>query len=102
MDAINQPNADLVTLSSHRGLHALVDGSYPRVPENSLQAIGLAAQAGLEMVEVDVKLTSDGVPILSHDTTWGRETRDPRLPQSFDPLAVKTPANEFRNPAVNT
>jgi hypothetical protein len=40
---------DLVRLSSHRGVHALVDGSNPYVPENSLQAIGLAAQAGLEL-----------------------------------------------------
>ncbi len=74
MAVIENPPSDLITVSSHRGLHALVNGSNPLVPENSLQAVGLAAQAGLEMIELDVKLTSDGVPIMSHDLTWGRET----------------------------
>jgi len=74
MQEIENPHADLSLVVAHRGLHALVDGSNPGVPENSLESIGLAAQAGIEMVEVDIKLTSDGVPILSHDQNWGRET----------------------------
>ena len=102
MDAINNPKPDLVTISSHRGLHALVDGSYPRVPENSLQAIGLAAQAGLEMVEIDVKLTSDGVPILSHDTTWGRETNYNNGTDTFDPFNTPNSYDDSLNPPVDS
>ena len=75
MNALYTPHSDLVLLSAHRGLHALAGLSQAvGVPENSLKAIGQAAQAGWEMIELDVKLTSDGVPILSHDKTWGRET----------------------------
>lgn len=88
MAVIENPPSDLITVSSHRGLHALIDGANQLVPENSLQAIGLAAQAGLEMIELDIKLTSDGVPIMSHDQTWGRETCPA---QNF----VGTPFNPF-------
>jgi hypothetical protein len=74
MAALYTPHPDLVLLSAHRGLHALANTSQtPRVPENSLESIGYAAEAGWEMIELDIKLTSDGVPILSHDKTWGRE-----------------------------
>jgi glycerophosphoryl diester phosphodiesterase len=61
-------------LSAHRGIHALAGlNQASGVPENPLESIGLAAQAGWEMIELDVKLTSDGVPMLSHDRTWGRQ-----------------------------
>jgi hypothetical protein len=61
LNALQTPHSDLVLLSAHRGLHALAGLSQtPGVPENSLQSIGLAA--GWEMIELDVKLTSDGVP----------------------------------------
>ncbi len=47
----------------HRG-GAVVEG----IPENSLAALRLAAQRGYAMVEVDVRATSDGVPIAFHDS----------------------------------
>src|SRR5260370_18636927 len=72
MQALYVWHPDLVLLAPHRGIHALPGLSQtPNVPENSLQSIGLAAQAGWEMVELDVKLTSDGVPILTHDRSLG-------------------------------
>lgn len=36
-------------------------------PENSLAGIDVAAAAGADGVEVDVRLTHDGVPVLMHD-----------------------------------
>lgn len=95
MKEIEHPHDDLVILNSHRGNHALVDGKYPKVPENTLQAIGLAAQAGSEAIEIDVKLTSDNVPVLSHDLTIGREScpnRPGYWSVAFDP---------FGKPGVN-
>lgn len=75
IDALYNPHSDLVTIAAHRGIHALAGTDQaPLVPENSLQAIGFAAREGWEMVEIDVKLTKDKVPILSHDQTWGRQT----------------------------
>jgi glycerophosphoryl diester phosphodiesterase len=41
----------------------------PRSPECSLTAIRLAAEMGYDMVELDVQMSSDGVPIVFHDRT---------------------------------
>jgi O-glycosyl hydrolase len=104
MQAIKNPHSDLSILASHRGLHALVDGSYPNVPENSLQAIQVTAAAGLEVIELDIKNTSDGVPVLSHDLTLGRETNYGWWnvgQHEFDPFASPNPTDDARNPPVN-
>ncbi|WP_446743383.1 RICIN domain-containing protein [Silvibacterium acidisoli] len=103
MAAIRNPHPDLVTVAAHRGVHALAGTDQaPNVPENSLQAIGLAAQAGWEAIEIDVKLTSDGVPILTHDKNWGREWcglgNFNFSGAPFDPF--NDPATDARNPLV--
>src|SRR6478735_1329986 len=46
-------------------------------PENSLEGIGRAAQLGADAVEIDVRLTRDGRPILMHDRTLRRSTGNP-------------------------
>jgi glycerophosphoryl diester phosphodiesterase len=43
----------------HRGAKGLA-------AENTLDSIAAAMQAGADMIEFDVRVTSDGVPILSH------------------------------------
>jgi GH43 family beta-xylosidase/glycerophosphoryl diester phosphodiesterase len=106
MDAVVNPKPDLVTIGYHRGAHALVDGSYPDVAENSMKSIEIAAKDGYEMLEIDVKETSDHVPVLSHDTNWGRETTytNPNDPTKrlFDPFTAKGNAeNDARNPQVS-
>jgi len=105
MQEILNPHDDLVIVSSHRGNHALVNGLYPGIPENSLKAIGQAAQDGGEEIELDVKLTSDGVPILSHDLSWGREwcgLSPFPFGQRFDPFTPPGNAtNDSVNPAVS-
>jgi len=40
--------------------------------ENTLASIDAAIEAGADWVEIDVKLTSDGVPVLLHDYTLDR------------------------------
>ena len=52
---------------AHRGLHS-ADQS---VPENSLRAFALAAEAGYGM-ELDVQLTKDGQVVVIHDDTLDR------------------------------
>jgi len=105
MSALRATHDDLVMLSSHRGVHALVDGSNKFVPENSLQAIGLAAQAGLEIVEIDLKMTSDKQVVLSHDTTWGREicySNHWYATSPFDPFtAPGSNSNDSTNPKIS-
>lgn len=55
---------------SHRGRMS----GYPQFPENSLSAIQNATKLGVSLVEVDVKLSSDGIPYLLHDLYLQRTT----------------------------
>jgi glucosylceramidase len=66
---------------------------------SSLKAVGQAAQDGWEMIELDVKLTSDGVPILTHDKTWGREWCGVS-PVSYG--LAQTTNNPFIEPGTNS
>ena len=45
-----------------------------RAPENSLAGIRRAAELGADAVEIDVRLTLDGDPVLVHDRTLRRTT----------------------------
>ena len=49
-------------------------GAASHAPENTLAGIRKAAAHGVTMIEVDAKLTADGVPILMHDDTLDRTT----------------------------
>ncbi|QGZ51286.1 glycerophosphodiester phosphodiesterase [Streptomyces sp. QHH-9511] len=61
---------DHVTVVGHRG------DPY-RVRENTVPSIVSAIEAGADAVEIDVRLTRDGVPVLLHDDTlkrlWGHD-----------------------------
>lgn len=60
-------NLILPTIIGHRGACAYA-------PENTLESIYAASDMGVEMVEFDVKLTKDDVPILFHDDMLERTT----------------------------
>ena len=62
------PNTNVIAIA-HRGLsHS--------APENTMPAFKAAAQAGFLVVETDVDWTSDGVPVLIHDSTINRTARN--------------------------
>lgn len=54
-----------VTAVAHRG------DPY-RVRENTLASLRSALEQGADAVEIDVRLTRDGVPVLLHDSTLKR------------------------------
>jgi len=54
---------------AHRGLHDSAKG----IPENSLAAYKKAVENGFG-IELDVRLTSDGVPVIMHDPSAKRMT----------------------------
>lgn len=56
-----------VMVTAHRGAHGAA-------PENSVAAIERAIGLGADIVEIDVRLTRDGVPVLMHDETVDRTT----------------------------
>ncbi|MFJ5833114.1 glycerophosphodiester phosphodiesterase [Streptomyces sp. NPDC093089] len=66
-----------VTVVGHRG------DPY-RVRENTLPSIASAIERGADAVEIDVRLTGDGVPVLLHDDTlkrlWGHDRPLSALP----------------------
>jgi glycerophosphoryl diester phosphodiesterase len=49
-------------------------GASGRFPENTLKAFGAAIDAGAQMCELDVRITSDGVLVVIHDETVERTT----------------------------
>ena len=56
-----------MTVAAHRGDSA-------NYPENTMAAFRAAIAAGVDMIETDVRLTCDGVPVLIHDRTVDRTT----------------------------
>lgn len=79
---------EIPQLVAHRG--------YPRrYPENTLEGIDAAIQAGACYVEFDVQVTADGVPVLLHDESLMRTTgtRGRIINTKLEKLA-ELPANE--------
>ncbi|GAA3326247.1 glycerophosphodiester phosphodiesterase family protein [Paeniglutamicibacter sulfureus] len=54
-------------LIGHRGAAGVA-------PENTLAAVKAGSQSGADFVEIDVQLSSDGVPFIFHDNTPARTT----------------------------
>lgn len=59
---------------SHRVLVAAHRAAHDTFPENSMAAIERAISLGVDIIEIDVRLTKDGVPVLMHDDTVDRMT----------------------------
>ena len=53
-------------------------GGGREVPENTWSAVEHVAALGLEWMETDLRLTADGVVVLSHDEDLRRTANDPR------------------------
>lgn len=45
--------------------------------ENTIKAFDNAVELGFRYIETDVQVTSDGVPVIFHDTTVTRVTDEP-------------------------
>lgn len=97
----NGPNT---TVLAHRGLWGRFAG-VPDLPENSRGALQAADDQCMDGVELDVKLTSDGVAVLSHDFNLGRTTNvwqhhpgvkyNPDTNQGINPSIASTPWSEI-------
>jgi len=61
-----RPNLDILKIG-HRGTTIFA-------PENTLPAFEKAIEMGLEYVEMDIRFTSDGVPVVIHDARVDRTT----------------------------
>ena len=63
-------------------------GAMAYAPENTLESFREARHRGATWVEIDVKLTADGVPVVLHDESLKRTT-------GVDRLAAETPRAEL-------
>jgi glycerophosphoryl diester phosphodiesterase len=59
-------------VNAHRG--GPNSGGVASYPENSLEAFKAAHELRVDVVELDVKLTADNVPVVMHDATLDRTT----------------------------
>ena len=66
-DNFNNSDDNNILVVAHRG-------DWRNAPENSLQAIKNAIDMGVDIIELDVRLSKDSVPILMHDKTLDRTT----------------------------
>ena len=64
---LKNPSKEYILAVSHRG-----DWRY--APENSLMAVQRCIDLGIDIVEIDVRLTKDGHLVLMHDLTVDRTT----------------------------
>ena len=70
--ALLLPAAPAADPSQFQNLRTAHRGGSAWGPENTLEAIQAAAARGVTSIEVDVWLTSDGIPVIIHDETVDR------------------------------
>lgn len=58
-----------VVTAAHRG-----SWESPQVPENTRAALGAALNNNADMIELDIALSSDGVPVIFHDSGLNKRT----------------------------
>lgn len=56
-----------ISVIAHRGFSSVA-------PENTLSAVRKAIDLGVDIIEIDIHLTKDSVPVLLHDKTLNRTT----------------------------
>ena len=64
---IQDSNKNNVMVAAHRG-------DWYWAPENSLPAFQNCIEIGVDIIELDVRLSKDGVPVIIHDETLDRTT----------------------------
>jgi glycerophosphoryl diester phosphodiesterase len=66
-DCLLDPSCTEILVCAHRGFHTFA-------PENSLPALRMAVDLGVDAVEMDIRETADDVLVLMHDDTVDRTT----------------------------
>lgn len=76
LEKFHDAQSDYVMVASHRAGH----NGYP---ENSIPAIQHALDLGVDIIELDVKVTLDSVVVLNHDGTINRTTTGTGNPEDY-------------------
>ena len=83
LDKFHDANSDYVMVAAHRAAHN-------NHPENSISAITHAIDLGVDIVELDVKTSKDGIPVLMHDATVDRTTNGSGKVEDYTLPELKT------------
>ncbi len=91
-----------VMILGHRGYWSGYNPRDQQIPENSTGAIKAANDACIDGVELDIKMSADGVPYVMHDFNVGRTTNFPHMQQRrlYDPYRDGT--DPAYNPRVSS
>nr|WP_293837730.1 glycerophosphodiester phosphodiesterase family protein [uncultured Arsenicibacter sp.] len=73
---LHDPTSKNVLVVAHRA-------DWRGAPENSLAGIERAIQMGVDVIEIDLKKTKDGVLVLMHDATIDRTTNGHGKPEDY-------------------
>jgi len=76
LEKFHDAHSDYVMVAAHRAGH---NGHV----ENSIPAIKHAIEVGVDIIELDVKVTTDSVVVLNHDRTIDRTTTGTGDPESY-------------------
>ena len=76
IEKIAELSKDNILVCAHRSFHT-------NAPENSLQSIKNAIQAGIDIIEIDVRTTKDSVLVLIHDKEIDRITTGKGLIKNY-------------------
>lgn len=73
---LHNPNDKNIMVIAHRG-------DWRNAPENSLQAYQYAIDLGVDIIEIDLSVTSDGTVVIMHDQTIDRTTNGTGKPGDY-------------------
>lgn len=79
---LHDPSTHQVMVTAHRG-------DWRNAPENSLQAFKNAIKMGVDIIELDLNKTSDGVIVIMHDQTIDRTTDGKGKPGDYTITELK-------------
>jgi glycerophosphoryl diester phosphodiesterase len=79
---LHDPNDKGILVAAHRG-------DWRNAPENSLRGYKLAIEMGVDIIEVDLNKTSDGVIVIMHDGTIDRTTDGKGKPSEYTLAELK-------------
>ena len=75
--------ADHIPMLGHRGVRA-------KLPENTMISFEKAISLGVDLIEFDVNITADGVPVVIHDTTIDRTSDHEGAVRDYTLAQLKT------------
>jgi glycerophosphoryl diester phosphodiesterase len=73
---VHNPKSHQVLVAAHRG-------DWRNYPENSLKGFESAIEMGVDIIEVDLAITKDGVIVIMHDETIDRTTNGKGKPSDY-------------------